>query len=87
VLSAYNNSIYGLVIVLLFLALLSAGFVFEIGKGALKINSIQSHNLNNIYLSPAPSGSGSAFSVKTGFKDGFAEKQIKLKSTEELFNK
>lgn len=54
VVSAYNNSVYGLVIVLVFLVILTAGFVFEIGKGALKINSRQSNNLNNISITPSP---------------------------------
>lgn len=61
--SAYNNSIYGLVIVLVFLAILTAGFVFEIGKGALKINSRQSNNLNNIYIS------SSSHYTKKGFNN------------------
>jgi NADH-ubiquinone oxidoreductase chain 3 len=47
VVSAYNNEIYGLWIVLIFLGVLTAGFVFEIGRGALKINSRQTVNLQN----------------------------------------
>lgn len=39
--SIYNNSIYGLFFVIVFLLLLTAGFVFEFGKGALKIKSRQ----------------------------------------------
>lgn len=39
--SSYNNSSYGLVFVLVFLLILTAGFVFEMGKGALKIESRQ----------------------------------------------
>lgn len=35
--SAYNNSSYGLVFVVAFLLILTAGFVFEFGRGALKI--------------------------------------------------
>jgi len=55
VVSAYNNSIYGLVVVLIFLAILTAGFVYEIGRGALKIHSRQSNNLNNISIVPIAS--------------------------------
>lgn len=55
VVSAYNNSIYGLVIVLIFLVILTAGFVYELGRGALKINSRQSNNLNNISITPVAS--------------------------------
>lgn len=35
--SAYNNHIYGLWIVIIFILLLTLGFVYEFGKGALKI--------------------------------------------------
>jgi NADH-ubiquinone oxidoreductase chain 3 len=67
VVSAYNNSIYGLVIVLVFLSILTAGFVFEIGKGALKINSRQSNNLHNIYITPVASPSHFASSSAKRF--------------------
>jgi NADH-ubiquinone oxidoreductase chain 3 len=41
VVSSYNNSSYGLLFVLIFLIMLTVGFVFEMAKGALKINSRQ----------------------------------------------
>ncbi len=41
VVSAYTNSIYGLVIMLIFCLALTLGFVFELGKNALKIDSRQ----------------------------------------------
>lgn len=40
-LSAYNNGSYGLIVMLLFFILLTAGLVFELGKKALTINSRQ----------------------------------------------
>ena len=43
-LSSYENGIYGLIIVLLFIGIITAGFVFELGKNALKIDSRQSNN-------------------------------------------
>ncbi len=39
--SSYDNNIYGLIIILLFFILLTAGLVYELGKKALKINSKQ----------------------------------------------
>lgn len=39
--SAYNNGIYGLSIVLILLTVLTVGFVFEVAKNALKIDSKQ----------------------------------------------
>ena len=42
--SGYENGIYGLLIVLIFIGIITAGFVFELGKGALKIESRQSYN-------------------------------------------
>ena len=47
--SAYINSIYGLIIVIILLLVLTIGFVFELGKGALKISSRQYSDINNIY--------------------------------------
>nr|YP_002213595.1 NADH dehydrogenase subunit 3 [Beauveria brongniartii]YP_010029636.1 NADH dehydrogenase subunit 3 [Beauveria lii]ABU50168.1 NADH dehydrogenase subunit 3 [Beauveria brongniartii]QOU11077.1 NADH dehydrogenase subunit 3 [Beauveria lii]UVW80413.1 NADH dehydrogenase subunit 3 [Beauveria brongniartii] len=47
-LSSYENGIYGLIIVLLFIGIITAGFVFELGKGALKIDSRQSYNYYNV---------------------------------------
>lgn len=43
-LSGYENGIYGLIIVLIFIGIITAGFVFELGKNALKIDSRQSSN-------------------------------------------
>lgn len=45
--SSYNNGAYGTLFVLVFLLLLTAGFVFEMGKGALKINSRQTGYLGD----------------------------------------
>jgi len=39
--SGYNNSIYGLSIALIFIFIITIGFVFELGKSALSINSRQ----------------------------------------------
>lgn len=44
--SAYNNSSYGLVIMLIFFVLLTGGLVFELGKKALSIYSKQ----NSLYI-------------------------------------
>jgi NADH-ubiquinone oxidoreductase chain 3 len=45
--SAYVNNIYGLIIMLLFFILLTLGFVFELGKNALKIDSKQTFTMQN----------------------------------------
>ena len=42
--SQYINNIYGLIIALLFIIIVTIGFVFELGKGALKIDSRQNTN-------------------------------------------
>src|SRR5215470_18283896 len=39
--SSYSNDIYGLVIMMVFFVLLTLGFVFELGKNALSIDSKQ----------------------------------------------
>src|SRR6266404_5524868 len=43
----YFNGIYGLVIMLFFFIVLTLGFVFELGKNALKIESRQIYNFYN----------------------------------------
>lgn len=43
--SAYTNGVYGLIVMLVFFLVLTLGFVFELGKNALKIDSRQMNNL------------------------------------------
>lgn len=45
IVSAYTNGIYGLIIMLIFFFILTLGFVFELGKNALKIESRQIYNI------------------------------------------
>ena len=47
IVSAYANDTYGLVIMLIFFSLLATGFVYELGKNALKIDSKQMFSLPN----------------------------------------
>jgi NADH-ubiquinone oxidoreductase chain 3 len=47
--SQYINNIYGLIFMILFTIIISIGFIFELGKGALKINSKQ-YSYNSNYL-------------------------------------
>jgi NADH-ubiquinone oxidoreductase chain 3 len=50
VVSAYLNSIYGLVIMLIFFVLLTVGLIFELGKNALVIDSKQTvFNIESIF--------------------------------------
>ncbi len=50
-LSAYTNDIYGLTVGIIFIIIVTIGFIFELGKGALKIDSRQNSNkLNKISL-------------------------------------
>jgi NADH-ubiquinone oxidoreductase chain 3 len=45
IVSAYTNGIFGLITMLVFFSILTLGFVFELGKNALKIDSRQINNL------------------------------------------
>ena len=65
---AYVNSIYGLVIVLIFTITLTLGFVFEIGRGALQINSKQ--NLQNKLPINTISFIGGSFDQRRNYSDG-----------------
>jgi len=47
VVSAYINGIYGLIVMLVFFLVLTAGFSFELGKNALKIESRQNFSVTN----------------------------------------
>jgi NADH-ubiquinone oxidoreductase chain 3 len=47
VVSAYFNGLYGLVTMLIFFLILTLGFVFELGKNALKISSRQDKSVIN----------------------------------------
>jgi NADH-ubiquinone oxidoreductase chain 3 len=46
--SEYSNNTYGLIIALLFIIIITIGFVFELGKSALKIDSRQVVNLSEV---------------------------------------
>jgi NADH-ubiquinone oxidoreductase chain 3 len=46
--SAYTNGLYGLMLMLIFFLVLTLGFVYEIGKGALKLSSKQNSYTNNV---------------------------------------
>ena len=45
--SSYTNDVYGLIIMMLFFVLLTLGFIFELGKNALSIESKQTSISNN----------------------------------------
>jgi len=44
--SSYTNDIYGLVVMMVFFVLLTLGFIFELGKNALTIDSRQTSYIN-----------------------------------------
>jgi NADH-ubiquinone oxidoreductase chain 3 len=46
--SGYINNLYGLIIALIFIGIITVGFVFELGKSALKIDSRQVITLLNV---------------------------------------
>lgn len=46
--SGYTNDIYGLVIMMVFFVLLTLGFIFELGKNALTIDSRQTSSYNSV---------------------------------------
>jgi NADH-ubiquinone oxidoreductase chain 3 len=51
-LSSYINNVYGIMIGIIFIIIVTIGFVFELGKGALEIDSRQEiDNLKTIDLS------------------------------------
>jgi NADH-ubiquinone oxidoreductase chain 3 len=51
-LSSYTNNIYGILLAIIFILIVTIGFIFELGKGALEVNTRQITYTNyNINLS------------------------------------
>jgi NADH-ubiquinone oxidoreductase chain 3 len=46
-LSSYINNLYGIIIALIFIFIVTIGFIFELGKGALNIESKQTKSESN----------------------------------------
>jgi NADH-ubiquinone oxidoreductase chain 3 len=51
--SYYQNDVYGFIILLIFIGIVTIGFVFELGKGALVIDSRQTLIEKNINFHPS----------------------------------
>ena len=52
-LSTYTNEVYGLVIMLIFTLIITIGFVYELGSGALTIDSRQNTDVFTSYAKPS----------------------------------
>ena len=91
VVSAYINGIYGLIIMLLFFLLLTAGFAFELGKNALKIDSRQFQtavkNHTNPYLNLSSFSRGNREEPLKTVKERFRLFLIERIYTKQFFNK
>ena len=44
--SEYENGVYGLIVVLIFIVIVTVGFIFQLGKNALKIESKQTKEIH-----------------------------------------
>ena len=74
VVSSYVNGIYGLIVMLIFSIMLTLGFMFEIGKGALQISNKQLNSFSSV--------SGGVKKLSVGYIGSL--KQIRDYSTERL---
>src|SRR3954469_16509799 len=61
--SEYINNIYGLTITLIFIIIITIGFIYELGRNALKIESRQDKD-NIIYFYKAPYISKQKYNIK-----------------------
>nr|QVV23913.1 NADH dehydrogenase subunit 3 [Trichoderma cornu-damae] len=61
--SIYSNEIYGLIVMLIFTLIITIGFIFELGKGALKIDSRQN---KSAWSKGSTTSVNSIFSPKAG---------------------
>ena len=64
IVSAYSNSIYGLIIMLIFFLVLTLGFAYELGKNALKIDSRQMFTQGKYTPNFAATSTGIIFNFK-----------------------
>lgn len=64
--SSYNNDIYGLIVLIFFFTLLTMGFIYELGKNALTIDSRQLSEINKDLPKPI------------SFMDGLLESKCSL---------
>ena len=67
--SGYNNDIYGLVIMLVFFVALTLGFVFELGKNALSIESKQTLSHINAEIPKPHAFTSISLQSATGISD------------------
>lgn len=77
--SAHNNGIYGLVLMLIFTFIITIGFIFELGKNALKISSRQ----DNLIKNPSSKKIISLFSVSNGMTN---KGKVNLSSTRRSYS-
>lgn len=57
--SSYANNIYGLIVMIIFTLIVTVGFIFELGKNALKIESKQSKSLeSSLFTNNTPKNKG-----------------------------
>ena len=61
--SGYTNDSYGLAIMMAFFVLLTLGFIFELGKNALTIDSRQTSSYNNVDIAGSHAFLGFTFSA------------------------
>lgn len=59
--STYENGIYGLIIMLIFTLIITVGFAYELGSGALQIDSRQ-NSTNSVH---SPSGLANSYILKS----------------------
>lgn len=64
--SIYSNEVYGLIITLIFILIITAGFVFELGKDALKIDSRQNQiqQISALYVHSMETNSNRSYPSK-----------------------
>lgn len=64
--SGYTNDIYGLVVMMVFFVLLTLGFIFELGKNALTIDSRQTSSYGKVDTSESHAFLNSTLPIQSG---------------------
>lgn len=77
VVSGYSNGVYGLTVLLVFFVVLTLGFIFELGKNALNIDSRQTSSYSNVEVPVSHAFLASSTNVETAQPHSFESKALK----------
>lgn len=79
--SEYVNNLYGLMITLIFILIITIGFIFELGKGALKIDSRQKSYIVKVRPTYTTEYTGNTIILKASFLDDLSNSRKNIEQS------